>query len=283
MKIIKLSLIFQLKKNWKENSKIEYIQVGLEKLAKLLVELNLDSVAIPPIGAGNGKLDWDLVLSEIKKFNDKISDNVKIFVYIPTSDVFKLSKGHYLLVYALLEMYKQGLTKGEINDLSFQKILFLGDRNNYFKFTKNKKGPFSKLLTLQYNEIKEYSRIRKMNLNEIKEEILKLNVSKSQEKEEKEINEGIKIYKKMKEYFSIVESEIATNKIELLGTILYLIKNDLKEGFSLEILYNEVINWNDRKKKLYNKEDIEEMLNFLLDIEMININIFGMYKLNKLN
>ena len=279
----KIVINFPTKKNWKENSKIEYIQVGLEKLAKLLVELNLDSVAIPPIGAGNGKLDWDLVLSEIKKFNDKISDNVKIFVYVPTSDVFKLSKGHYLLVYALLEMYKQGLTKGEINDLSFQKILFLGDRNNYFKFTKNKKGPFSKLLTLQYNEIKEYSRIRKMNLNEIKEEMLKLNVSKSQEKEEKEINEGIKIYKKMKEYFSIVESEIATNKIELLGTILYLIKNDLKEGFSLEILYNEVINWNDRKKKLYNKEDIEEMLNFLLDIEMINIDIFGMYKLNKLN
>ena len=87
----------------------------------------------------------------------------------------------------------------------------------------------------------------------------------------------------MKEYFSIVDSETATNKIELLGTILYLIKNELKEGFLLETLYNEVINWNDRKKKLYSKEAIEEMLNFLLDIEMININIFGMYKLNKLN
>ena len=87
----------------------------------------------------------------------------------------------------------------------------------------------------------------------------------------------------MKKYFSITDNEIATNKIELLGTILYLIKNDLKAGFSLETLYNEVINWNDRKKKLYSKEAIEEMLNFLLDIEMININIFGMYKLNKLN
>lgn len=122
-----------------------------------------------------------------------------------------------------------------------------------------------------------------MNLNEIKEEMLKLNISKSLEKEEKDINEGIKIYNEMKKYFSITDNEIATNKIELLGTILYLIKNDLKAGFSLETLYNEVINWNDRKKKLYSKEAIEEMLNFLLDIEMININIFGMYKLNKLN
>ena len=122
-----------------------------------------------------------------------------------------------------------------------------------------------------------------MNLNEIKEEMLKLNVSKSQEKEEKDIDEGIKIYKEMKKYFSIVESEIATNKIELLGTIFYLIKSDLKEGFSPEALYNEIINWNDRKKKLYSKEDIIEMLNFLLDIEMINIDIFGIYRLNKLN
>ncbi|EGQ77833.1 appr-1-p processing enzyme family protein [Fusobacterium animalis ATCC 51191] len=181
----KIIINFPTKKTWKENSKIEYIRIGLEKLTELLVELNLDSIAIPPIGAGNGKLDWDLVLDEIEKFNKKISGNIKVSVYVPTSDVFKLSKGHYLLVYALLEMYKQGIMKSEINDLSFQKIVFLGDRNNYFKFSKNKKGPFSKLLTLQYNEIKEYSRIRKMNLNEIKEEMLKLNISKSLEKKRK--------------------------------------------------------------------------------------------------
>lgn len=279
----KIIINFPTKKSWKENSKIEYIRVGLEKLAELLVELSLDSVAIPPIGAGNGKLDWDLVLNEIEKFNNKISDNIKVSVYVPTSDVFKLSKGHYLLVYALLEMYKQGLTKKEINDLSFQKIVFLGDRNNYFKFNKNKRGPFSKLLTLQYNEVKEYSRIRKMNLNEIKEEILKLNISKSLEKEEKDINEGIKIYKEMKKYLSITDSEIAINKIELLGTILYLIKNDLKDGFLPKVLYDEVINWNERKKKLYNQESVMEMLKFLLSIKIVNIDIFGIYKLNKLN
>ena len=189
--------------------------------------------------------------------------------------MFKLSKGHYLLVYALLEMYKQGLTKNEINDLSFQKILFLGDRNNYFKFTKNKKGPFSKLLTLQYNEIKEYSRIRKMNLNEIKEEMLKLNVSKLQEKEEKEINEGIKIYKEMKEYFSIVESEAATNKIELLGTILYLLRNENNHSFSSTELFDKVISWNNRKKEKYNKKDVDEMLNFLSSENIIKSDIFG--------
>ena len=62
---------------------------------------------------------------DLLTFNFNISDNIKVSVYVPTSDVFKLSKGHYLLVYALLEMYKQGLTKDEINDLSFQKILIL--------------------------------------------------------------------------------------------------------------------------------------------------------------
>ena len=131
----KIIINFPTKKSWKENSKIEYIQVGLKKLAELLIELNIKSVAIPPIGAGNGKLDWESVLKEIEKFEKDISKNdIDIFVYVPTSDVFKLSRGHYLLTFALLEMYKQGLTKSEINDLVFQKIIFLGDKDNYFKF-----------------------------------------------------------------------------------------------------------------------------------------------------
>lgn len=277
----KIIINFPTKKSWKENSKIEYIQVGLKKLAELLIELNIKSVAIPPIGAGNGKLDWEIVLKEIKKFEKDVSKNgIDVFVYVPTSDVFKLSKGHYLLTFALLEMYKQGLNKTEINDLSFQKIIFLGDKNNYFKFKKNQKGPFSKFLTIQYNEIKEYSRIRKMNLNKLEEDMLKLNISKSLEKEEENIKNGIKLYLEMKKFFSILDDEVAKNKIELLGTILYLVKNDLKNGFVPKILYEEVIKWNDRKKRLYDVNSIMDMLKFLLAEGIIIINMFGIYKLN---
>lgn len=64
----KFVINFPTKRNWRENSKPEYIDKGLEQLKLLIEKLNIKSIAIPPIGAGNGKLDWDIVLKKLENF-----------------------------------------------------------------------------------------------------------------------------------------------------------------------------------------------------------------------
>lgn len=49
---------FPTKKHWRNPSKLEYIKAGLEDLVARVKELGIRSVAIPPLGAGNGGLDW---------------------------------------------------------------------------------------------------------------------------------------------------------------------------------------------------------------------------------
>ncbi|NLC85470.1 MAG: Appr-1-p processing protein, partial [Bacteroidales bacterium] len=45
----------------KKYSKLEYISEGLKDLVNLIHEYNIKSIAIPPLGCGNGGLEWEKV------------------------------------------------------------------------------------------------------------------------------------------------------------------------------------------------------------------------------
>ncbi|MEQ1566111.1 MAG: macro domain-containing protein [Myxococcota bacterium] len=49
---------FPTKRHWKQPSRLEDIDAGLVDLVAKIRELGVRSVAIPPLGAGNGGLDW---------------------------------------------------------------------------------------------------------------------------------------------------------------------------------------------------------------------------------
>jgi len=58
-------IFFPSKDDWRNDSKIEYIEEGLDSLIRCLNYFNNLKVAIPPIGCGLGKLDRSEVLELI--------------------------------------------------------------------------------------------------------------------------------------------------------------------------------------------------------------------------
>jgi O-acetyl-ADP-ribose deacetylase (regulator of RNase III) len=50
---------FPTKKHWQENSQLDYIIAGLKDLTE--VAIGFESMAIPMLGCGLGRLDWGLV------------------------------------------------------------------------------------------------------------------------------------------------------------------------------------------------------------------------------
>ena len=52
--IEKIIVNFPTKLHWRNPSKYEYIRDGLAELSKALYEYNIKSIAIPPLGCGNG-------------------------------------------------------------------------------------------------------------------------------------------------------------------------------------------------------------------------------------
>lgn len=72
----KYILAFPTKDHWKDPSKMEYIESGLESLVEVIKRLQLTSIAIPALGCGLGGLEWCNVRKKIEMvlthhFSDK--------------------------------------------------------------------------------------------------------------------------------------------------------------------------------------------------------------------
>jgi|SRR5699024_2164545 len=72
---------FPTKEHWKEKSKISYITEGLKSLKSTIEELNIHSIALPPLGCGNGGLKW----SEVKPLIEETfkESSFKVYIYEP--------------------------------------------------------------------------------------------------------------------------------------------------------------------------------------------------------
>jgi O-acetyl-ADP-ribose deacetylase (regulator of RNase III) len=82
---------FPTKRNWRSPSKLEWITEGLNDLRRFIVEEHVASIAIPPLGSGNGGLKWDDVKAEIERTLGELS-SVCIEVFEPTKQYQNVAK-----------------------------------------------------------------------------------------------------------------------------------------------------------------------------------------------
>jgi O-acetyl-ADP-ribose deacetylase (regulator of RNase III) len=73
---------FPTKRHWRAPSRIEDIEAGLTALAEEIKRRGIQSIAVPPLGCGNGGLEWADVLPLIKARLGKLS-GVRVLVYPP--------------------------------------------------------------------------------------------------------------------------------------------------------------------------------------------------------
>ncbi|WP_028299543.1 type II toxin-antitoxin system antitoxin DNA ADP-ribosyl glycohydrolase DarG [Oceanospirillum beijerinckii] len=82
---------FPTKQHWRARSKMEWIDEGLVDLRHFILANKVRSIAIPPLGAGNGGLNWKDVKPRIEDVLGDIVD-VEIIIYEPTTQYQNVSK-----------------------------------------------------------------------------------------------------------------------------------------------------------------------------------------------
>jgi len=148
---------FPTKEHWRAPSKIEWIEKGLIDLVRVIVENEIHSIAIPPLGSGNGGLDWRDVRPKIEKILGGLR-KVEIVVYEPTTKYQNVAKrsGIETLTPAralIAELVRRYWILGfECSLLEIQKLAYflemsieewqLPNQLN-LKFVANKYGPYS--------------------------------------------------------------------------------------------------------------------------------------------
>lgn len=148
---------FPTKKHWRNPSKLEWIRAGLKDLVRVIQENEITSVALPPLGCGNGGLEWVQVRCEIEATLAEIPE-VAVTVYAPTSEYQNAPKREGVkdltparaLIAGLVRRYAVlGL---ECTNLEVQKLAWFLDRSIKkkhlpdpltLKFGADKYGPYA--------------------------------------------------------------------------------------------------------------------------------------------
>jgi O-acetyl-ADP-ribose deacetylase (regulator of RNase III) len=73
---------FPTKVHWRGGSKIAYIEAGLADLVRTIRDLEITSIAVPPLGCGNGGLEWREVEPLIRDALGRLA-NVDVLVFPP--------------------------------------------------------------------------------------------------------------------------------------------------------------------------------------------------------
>ncbi len=76
---------FPTKTEWFQPSRYEWIEAGLKALLQAIAEHKIQSIALPPLGCGNGKLEWSKVKPLMERY---LSDlDIEVLIYAPNEAV----------------------------------------------------------------------------------------------------------------------------------------------------------------------------------------------------
>jgi O-acetyl-ADP-ribose deacetylase (regulator of RNase III) len=149
---------FPTKTHWRASSRLSYISDGLVDLLRVVKELDLHSIAIPPLGAGNGGLNWTEVAPLIRDAFSGLED-VDVHLFAPTRAVHEIKPSASVkmtraraIVLALMHRYAaahgeiEPLSGNGLSHLEIQKLLYFAnsvDPSLRLSFSQGRYGPYS--------------------------------------------------------------------------------------------------------------------------------------------
>lgn len=146
---------FPTKDHWRAKSKLEYIESGLDALTFEVEKLGIRSIAIPPLGCGNGGLEWSVVRPLMQRKLANLA-GVRVEIYGPLLEVAepeyvdvvaKMTRSRAIFIKAIASLEPR--FGGSIDRLSLQKIAyFLQNFGVPFnlEFRNSLYGPYSESL-----------------------------------------------------------------------------------------------------------------------------------------
>lgn len=256
---------FPTKQHWKGSSKYEYIEEGLEDLVNVINELGIRSIAIPPLGAGHGGLQWAQVKQMIL---GKLSDlPVDIELYEPSFqpkiETKKESVGLTKARALILAMIKHYQVLGfETTHLEIQKLAYflqrMGQSDLRLQYKKYNYGPFAfnlqhLLSHIEGSYLQGNTRIMDSrpldSVQLIPEKISEIDSFIQDKTSEQD-------QKRLARVAELIEGFESPFGMELLSTVDWSFANEHGALDNNDVLIKAVRGWNERKSETMSKDMI---------------------------
>jgi O-acetyl-ADP-ribose deacetylase (regulator of RNase III) len=261
----KFIINFPTKLHWKGKSKIQDVADGLDALVEVIRDHRISSVAVPPLGCGNGGLDWGVVRTLIQQKLGTLAD-VEVLIYEPAgapanremklaTKVPNMSRGRA----ALLGIFGKYLIPGyELTMLEIQKLAyFLQEAGEPLKlnFVKEKYGPYAETLHHVLQRIEgHFIRGYGDRSRDASVAVIPSAVEQAMRFLESEHPETLQRADRVQ---SLIEGFETPFGLELLATVHWVMKETPEACENLAQTVSAVQGWNERKAAIFNTAQIE--------------------------
>jgi O-acetyl-ADP-ribose deacetylase (regulator of RNase III) len=255
---------FPTKKHWRGKSNIRDIESGLRALIDVVKTENIRSIAVPPLGCGNGGLDWNQVRPRIEDAFSRLPEvAVQLFhpEGAPKAEEMKVATKRpsmtpgRAVILGLLSRYAlpgYRLTLLEIQKLAY----FLQEAGQPLKldFQKQRYGPYAENLhfVLQRMEghfVRGYGdRSRDVSLHLFPDAVREAEEFLFAETETLE---------RLARVSSLIDGYETPYGLELLSTVHWIAVHEATEARrNPELAVSGVLSWNEHKRKTFTPERI---------------------------
>jgi O-acetyl-ADP-ribose deacetylase (regulator of RNase III) len=159
---------FPTKRHWRGKSRIEDIDAGLTALVMEIRQRGVRSIAIPPLGAGLGGLNWNEVRHHIEHALADVSE-VQVIIFEPHGEpaisrgvskgkVPAMTPGRAALI-GLMDRYLAGLLDPVVSLLEIHKLMYFMQEAGeplHLRFAKGPYGPYAENLRHVLSTIEGY-------------------------------------------------------------------------------------------------------------------------------
>lgn len=245
---------FPTKKHWRNPSEYSFVEAGLDDLVRVIEQYGIKSIAIPPLGAGNGKLDWKEVRRIISL---KLSDvDCDIQIYEPGHEArsadkdVRLTPARAMLLMMLNKVQTEGFDATAFAAVKVAYFLQKFGATDYFrlKFVPHIYGPYNDAVAHMLHGL-DGAFIRGFaDMDKKPFEPFDLEKSKLHQVEEF-VNNDIILSSIVDECARFLDGYYDDFSLELLSSVDYLMAQR-PDADSTEI-HDLLMNWNSRKKRLF--------------------------------
>jgi len=269
----KIIINFPTKVEWFKKSQYSYIEDGLKDLAKVIEEYKIKSIAIPPLGCGNGGLKWEKVKPMMDQYLGHLA-HIDIQIFEPNDAVkailqqeavkkaVGLTPARAMLLYALFKYEKLGEVASVFSANKLAYFLQKSGEPMRLQFVPYKYGPYAQAIekVLYALNGKYLKGLEQMQARAF--ESLQLNYEMYDEVEQYiHTNLSTDQKQRLESVFSIMDGFETTLSLEILSSVHYLISENPQ--LTEDQLFDLIQEWNERKKNLVTKEYVHIALEHL--------------------
>ena len=258
---------FPTKGHWKAASRMSDVDAGLDDLVATIRRLHIRSIAIPPLGCGNGGLDWNEVRPRIEAAFAQLPEvEVKIFApgESPKASAMpnrterpRITLGQAALI-SLMDRYLKGLLDPLISLLEVHKLMyFLQEAGQPLRLQYEAKrfGPYAKNLRQVLIRLESHYTLGYGDGGDAPSKPLEI-LPGAVEEAEAFLKEDAAILERMSRVEKLIEGFEDSYGMELLSSVHWIMRENLESRESVDAAVAAVHKWNPRKRRVMKREHL---------------------------